>query len=122
MTIRCPHCEEAGCDGRCRFRVGRRGFLGLALGAAAAALLPAPPMSFGVKVWSHWEAHLVGAENIVAITPSLFTGTMLFTDMPRLEVDQEWSVLCARRAEALKDLERATYTQSWKQRNPQAFR
>lgn len=40
--IRCPHCEEEGCDGRCRFRVGRRGFIGLALGAAAAAILPAP--------------------------------------------------------------------------------
>lgn len=41
-TLLCPHCEERGCDGRCRFKVGRRGFLGLGLGVAAAALLPVP--------------------------------------------------------------------------------
>lgn len=38
--ILCPHCEEPSCDGKCRFRVGRRGFLGLGLGALAVAVLP----------------------------------------------------------------------------------
>ncbi len=38
----CPHCQERGCDGRCRFKVGRRGFLGLGLGALASGLLPTP--------------------------------------------------------------------------------
>lgn len=36
--ILCPHCEEAGCAGSCRFRVRRRSFLALGLGALALVL------------------------------------------------------------------------------------
>jgi len=66
--IRCPHCQESGCDGRCRFRVGRRGFIGLALGAAAAAVLPAP--------------RLIVAD----VTAAQFVGAFKYTEMPVTEV------------------------------------
>jgi hypothetical protein len=55
----CPHCQERGCDGRCRFKVGRRGFLGLGLGALAASLLPiggAPAVYHGSELYAAVEA------------------------------------------------------------------
>lgn len=41
--IYCPHCKETGCSGdECRFKLGRRSFIGLGLGAAASALISLP--------------------------------------------------------------------------------
>lgn len=78
VMILCPHCEER-CDGRCRFKLGRRGFVSLMLGAAVASLLPAmeaPP----VPLYVHggvWHPGLIRVGDVVTINgmPTKFVVT-----------------------------------------------
>ena len=82
--IRCPHCQETGCDGRCRFRLGRRGFLGLGLGALAAAVLPGPkpvwmPDDLLRPTWTYMDtARLYASANIYISHP---TGTAILMQL-----------------------------------------